>query len=299
MRIAHISDLHLCSKYKPENIFKLEKLIYNAIDKGAQHFIFTGDITDNSNPNELINFKNILIQFGIYNTKYSTVIIGNHDIFGGPQIASDIPTFPSKCMNVDYKEKVKNFVSILDALFDDCLWIIKESYFPFAKIINDVALIGLNTIDKYSIFINPFASNGNVNKGQRNDMDKILSLPQVRQKLKIILSHHHFYHKLEKTSSPEDFLWDRIENYTMKLKGKKRLIKKFMENNVKIVLHGHSHEVKEYKRKGIHFFNAGGTFEGKLLQYFLINAFPFEISAELIQINYESQNLNKEELIAV
>jgi len=300
MRIAHLSDLHLCSKFKSENLLKLEKLIIEAIEKGAQHFVFTGDITDNANKEELINFKDVLIKFGIHNSKSSTVIIGNHDIFGGPQIASDVPKFPSQCLKVNYKEKVKNFVAILNSLFEDCIWINKDSLFPFAKVINDVALIGINTIDEYSLFKNPFASNGRIKKEQRKDLLKLLSLPQLKNKLKIILSHHHFYQNKEKSSSSEKSFWDQIENYTMKLKGKKKLLKLFSENDIKIVLHGHSHEVKQYKRKEMYFFNTGGGFEGDLSQMYIVNAFPFDISGELCQIDSNDVLIEKNiEVIAV
>ena len=70
----------------------------------------------------------------------------------------------------------------------------------------------------------------------------------------------------------------------MKLRGKKKLLKLFLESNVKLVLHGHSHEMKEYFREGIRFVNSGGSVDNSLKDessLFLIDAFPFEITAEI------------------
>ena len=115
---------------------------------------------------------------------------------------------------------------------------------------------------------------------------------KAKDKLKISVIHHHFYHNNENVSSSENNIWTKVENYTMKLRNKKKILKLFKEHNVKIVLHGHSHEMKEYYRDGIHFFNSGGAFEGDAYKMFILNAFNFDISYEpikeqLLQTNYE------------
>ena len=292
MRIAHLSDLHLCSYFKENNFLKLEKAILKGLEYGVQHFVFSGDITDNASENELKKFKDLLKKLKIYESEKSTVTIGNHDIFGGPQTASDVINFPSKCLKVNYNDKVLSFVDFFKELFENTITIDNSSNFPFLKIVNDNALIIMNSIDEYSRFKNPFASNGKIRKDVREKISRLLNHEKAKDKLKISVIHHHFYHNNENVSSSENNIWTKVENYTMKLRNKKKILKLFKEHNVKIVLHGHSHEMKEYYRDGIHFFNSGGAFEGDAYKMFILNAFNFDISYELIkeqllQTNYE------------
>ena len=101
-----------------------------------------------------------------------------------------------------------------------------------------------------------------------------------------------FHHTVQKST-----MWNKIEDYTMKLRGKKKLLKLFLESNVKLVLHGHSHEMREYFREGIRFVNAGGSVDNNIKEeasLFLIDAFPFEITAEISTPASKSQNITTE-----
>ncbi len=284
MRIAHISDLHLCAKHKRDNIAKIKKLIQHALDNGAQHFVITGDIADNGEEKDFILFREILKKFDLLRSDKTTIVIGNHDIFGGAQSAHDVVNFPSKCLSVNYHEKVSAFVVHFKELFENVIRPHKESFFPFAKEFKDVLLVGLNSIDQYSRFKNPFASNGHVAKTQRKLIESLLITPKFKYKVKVVLIHHHFYPKNIASQSSESALWNKIENFTMKLRGKKKLLKLFVNNNVKLVLHGHSHEMKEYFREGIRFINAGASVDNNSkdeASLFLIDAFPFDIGTAL------------------
>ncbi len=289
MRIAHISDIHLCRIFKRRNISKLTALIKKAINHGAQHFVFTGDIFDNATEKDFNLFKQILIRHEIYKSEKTTLIIGNHDIFGGPQTASDVINFPSKCSLINYKEKVESFVNYFNELFEGVVRPDKNSLFPFAKEFKDIVLIGVNSIDQYSVFKNPFASNGKVDKQQRKSIDSLLSSYDQTQKVKIVMVHHHFYKNDHEARSSESNLWTKIENYTMKLRGKKKLLKMFNKNGVKMILHGHSHEMDQYYRNGICFLNAGGSMEEENARMFIIDAFPFDIDITLHSVPISSQ----------
>lgn len=298
MRIAHISDLHLCIKHKKENISKIKKLIQHALDNGAQHFVITGDISDNADEKDFVIFKEILKKFDLLNSDKTTIVIGNHDIFGGPQTAQDVLNFPTKCMNTNYNEKVAKFIDNFKELFENTIRPPDELFFPFAKEFKNVLLVGLNSNAEYSRFKNPFASNGHVSKIQRQFLKTILTKNEFKEKVKIILTHHHFYPKNVTSHSSEGTMWNKIENYTMKLRGKKKLLKLFLESNVKLVLHGHSHEMKEYFREGIRFINSGGSVDNNLkdeASLFLIDAFPFEITAEISKPSLKSKNLSTQE----
>jgi len=70
----------------------------------------------------------------------------------------------------------------------------------------------------------------------------------------------------------------------MKLRGKKKLINLMKENNIKLVLHGHSHEFKEYNRKGIKFINAGASVDNQTDEeagMFLVNIEGDDIKVSL------------------
>ena len=54
-------------------------------------------------------------------------------------------------------------------------------------------------------------------------------------------------------------LWEALERQTMKLRGKKALLRLFKQHNVELVMHGHLHRSSEYTREGIRFLNAGGS----------------------------------------
>jgi 3',5'-cyclic AMP phosphodiesterase CpdA len=302
MRIAHISDLHLCTKHKRENISKIKKLIQHALDNGAQHFVITGDISDNADEKDFVIFKEILKKFNLFRSDKTTIVIGNHDIFGGPQTAQDVFGFPTKCMNTNYHEKVAKFIDHFKELFENTIRPHDELYFPFVKEFKDVLLIGLNSNAEYSRFKNPFASNGYVSKIQKQFLKAILTKNEFKEKVKIVLTHHHFYPKDVPSHSSESTMWNKIEDYTMKLRGKKKLLKLFLESNVKLVLHGHSHEMREYFREGIRFVNSGGSVDNNLKEeasLFLIDAFPFEITAEISTPALKSKNIEtQEKLIA-
>jgi 3',5'-cyclic-AMP phosphodiesterase len=301
MRIAHISDLHLCGKYKKNNIERTEILIRHALENGVQHFVFTGDISDNADENDFIVFKEILRKYDLLNSDKTTIIIGNHDIFGGPQIAQDVLNFPSKCMLVDYRARVLLFMNHFKELFNSAVFQNEEMPYPFLKEFKEILLIGLNSIDHYSWFKNPFASNGKVSKPQIKALKQLLKTQEFKEKIKIVLIHHHFYKKDMIARSSQSSIWNKIENFTMKLRGKKELLKIFEEYNVKLILHGHSHDMADYYRKGIRCINAGGSIENESsdeLGLYIIDAFPFDLSVTLSPVLLNQIDIvNKPELV--
>ncbi|MCF8243037.1 MAG: metallophosphoesterase [Melioribacteraceae bacterium] len=261
MRIFHISDLHICSKFRKENIVKTRRLLEYGLKRGFDHLVITGDISDNAQEKDFNIFRKMLQTLGLLDSQKTSIVIGNHDIFGGVQTAIDVVSFPQKCSKTNFEEMTNSFISYFQELFIDCYFPAGNNFFPYAKRINDFLFIGINSIDHYSRFRNPFASNGKVQKAQRNDLLKIFKLDSFKSLNKIVLTHHHFYKNNQDTLSIQSGLWNRIEKYTMKLRNKKRLINIFNEYGVKAVMHGHSHENRHYSRKNISFVNGGGTFD--------------------------------------
>ena len=276
MKIAHISDLHISSNFKRYNIRKTKRILKYCNEQNFDHLVITGDISDNCDEKDFLILRNILSNFNLLDSRKVTITIGNHDIYGGVQTAIDIST--------NYDEKVKNFVYHFKELFEGSIFPNPKKVFPFVKIIDDAAIFVINSIDTYSRLKNPFASNGKVHSEDFDSIKTLLELELIKDKRKIIAVHHHFYKNNVETKSSQSNLWNRIEGYALKLRGKKKLLNLFNNNNVEMVLHGHSHELKEYFRKGIRFINAGATIDNNdntRTHLYLINLLKDRISVQL------------------
>ncbi len=259
MIIAHISDLHLNTFYRDSHLKEIKNVLRYCKDHQVDHIVITGDLTDNASEVNLNILYKSLSKFGYHNSEKLSVIIGNHDIFGGLQKAEDIFSFPDRCRKTDYNNKIKSFNDIFASTFKDCIYLGESNSYPYAKIIGDVLFVGINSNAEYSTLSNPFASNGEVSLEQFNETAKILNDYSNFVKYKIILIHHHF-NKLEGSKSFSSAgLWQNIERQTMRLRKKKRLITLFKEFNVDLVLHGHLHITEKYEKKGVKFLNAGGS----------------------------------------
>ena len=287
MRILHLSDLHLNPHYHKVNIDKTKLALSQAIKIGVDHLIVTGDVAHDADEESFLIFQNILKEFNLLDSKKTTFVVGNHDIFGGVYSVKELINFPERCKTTKYEEKVLEFVNYFEELFIDCIFPSQGNIFPFAKIVDDFVLIGINTNDIYSILKNPFSSNGKVSETEFENLKKIFSNPELRQKQKIILSHHHFYKNNYEAKGSGNELWNKIEGYTLKLRGKKKLIKQFVKNDVKIVLHGQSHENRHYKRIGIDFFNSGGSIDNDEPNFYL----------NFIEINKGNVNIEQNQFV--
>lgn len=299
MKIAHISDLHICSKFKNDNLSKVKKLIKQIADSDADHLVITGDISDNSREEDFLWLRKTLKENDLLHSDKTSIIIGNHDIFGGVQTASEIIGFPLKCTRIDFKDKLRKFINHFEELFQNIYSPSSTSVFPYVKVVDNVSIIGINSVDKYSRIRNPFASNGYVSKEQIKQIQKIFDLENLIDKIKVVMIHHHFYKNNVSSKSSEHSLWSRLENFTMKLRRKKRLLRLFRQNKIGLVLHGHSHEIKEYHRQGIKFLNAGATVDNDnnmLSGYFMIDIFDNQIKTTFEMISQESLIINKHQL---
>jgi 3',5'-cyclic AMP phosphodiesterase CpdA len=261
MRIAHISDLHLTTLFRENKLENIELALQYINETNTDHLAITGDLTDNADTRDFILLRNLFDKYGFLNPTRLSIVIGNHDIFGGVQKAEDIFTFPEKCRVVNYKEKVNEFYNLFPEAFEGCSYLSRENIFPYSKLIDDVLIVGLNSIAEYSKVNNPFASNGKVELQQFFELAEILE-NHTSIKHKIILIHHHFNKMNVNQEKFSNGFWMNIEKQTMKLKKKKRLLHLFNQHGVEPVLHGHYHESNEYFRKGIRFSNAGASFKG-------------------------------------
>ena len=283
MLIAHISDLHLNSFYNDSTFKRANFLLKEIAESKVNHLIITGDITDNASEKDLERFRRLLIKYNFMDGNKLSIIVGNHDIFGGVQKAEDIFTFPDKCNSTNYNERMDTFLSYFSEAFSNCNYISPKKFFPFLKKLNDTLIIGVNSVAPYSRITNPFGSNGVVDATQFGELYEILRKNSNDVSHKILITHHHFNKLKSAAKSTFGTIWAGIEKQTMKLRGKKRLLRLFNEFGVDIILHGHVHESKEYYRKGIRFLNAGASIKNNK-DYLHINYLTISKSKTKIDI---------------
>jgi len=260
MTFAHLSDLHINDKYYPERSELLHDTLRQCRDRSVDHLVITGDLSHLGRPDELEHCASILREHGYWNSERLTVTIGNHDIYGGPYYAEDVLTFPGVCRQTDYDAKVKKFHEIFLPSFETALQGAGARLFPFVKLIGDCALIGINTVARWSGLKNPLGSNGDVDAEQFDRLERILNDSRLQGRRIILLAHHHFnVPRLMPTCSMMGKLWQRIEAQTLKLRNRKRLLELLHHHGVEKILHGHVHEHAEYREGGVTCLNAGAS----------------------------------------
>ncbi len=285
MRIAHISDFHFTTFFSTNNLSQVEQALRFAVELESDHIVITGDLTDNAVPKDFLLLRKLFDKLGILNGNKLSLVIGNHDIFGGVQTAEDIFLFAGKCSRTDYNKKIQDFYSYFPELFNNSAYFNPETVFPFAKVFNGFLFIGLNSIAEYSKVNNPFASNGIISMEQIAGMTSILDRFRQMHLRKIVMVHHHF-NKIKIKDNSKNSFWQNIEKQTMKLKKKKRLLRIFQGEGIELVLHGHYHESRDYKRKGIRFSNAGASFinENKMEIYINIIDIEKKIDVNIVKL---------------
>lgn len=263
MLIAHIADLHLNSDIRESNYEVLDRILQYLKIKDVDHIVITGDISEHSNVNDYRILNQLFDSYGLTSSDKLTIILGNHDIFGGLKKVEDVFTFPEHCKNVDYLSKVKTFFDEFFYSYEGVFRINKNDYFPFAKKLGNILLIGINSIIPYSLTRNPLASNGEVDMEQRRKVEELIKKYGEECKFKVVLIHHHFNKILLNSNHIVKSIWNKLEKQTLKLWNKKDLLKFFEKSGIDLVLHGHYHLNEEYKKSNITFLNAGGCIKNE------------------------------------
>lgn len=297
MKIIHISDLHLCGAHNSKNIDKTLELFDNISNEQFDHLVITGDIAHTGEKEDFITFREILQKHNLLDAYKTSVVIGNHDIFGGVVTAEDVVTFPGKCKNTNYKVKVREFYEHFRELFYGGIFPEDGSLYPYLKILDDFVLVGINSVDEYSLMKNPLASNGKIGKSQLRKLKSLITKPDLTGKRKIAMVHHHFSKFTKDSSTLNNPIWDRIEKSTMKLRRKKRILGSFNEAGINLVLHGHIHKASNYEKAGIRFVNSGDSVDNsnkKTIKYQVIDI-DNEVASKQVEIYPEVEAHEKEE----
>jgi len=259
MKLAHISDLHIDEQHLTENILKTEHLLKFAAENGTDHLVVTGDISHLSKIQDLQIFRDLLSRFGFLHPDRLSMTIGNHDIFGGVHLAGDIVRFPRNYRLTNFKSKVQIFANYFKEAFQNTIPLITGSPFPYIKPLKNLLLIGLNTNMQYAPLRNLAASNGFVPKADQFALNRFLEKSELQNLPKLVLTHHHFTHKMRFTPDQDNRFFKWVENHTMRLRGRAALLRLFLKHKVGLVLHGHVHYNEEQTIAGIPFLGGGGS----------------------------------------
>ncbi len=266
MRIAHLSDCHINLKYHPQHLPRLRRALEDALERNnADHIIITGDLTSNADVRDLLTVRRLFESFGILKSSKLTVIVGNHDIFGGPHLADDLLGFPDRCRKLDYDEKVSIFQDTFAELFADTITMDAGGY-PFLKRVKNVCLLGFNSIARHSLLQNPVGSNGIISsEAHQQALELAKHHAWNTASAHIALLHHHTFrprdvgHLELADGISRGGIAARIEQRTLKLHGKRQLFKLFKAIEADMVLHGHIHFTGSYLRDNIPCLNGGGA----------------------------------------
>ncbi len=265
MRIAHLSDAHINLKYHPQHLPRLRRTLEDALGKNADHIVITGDLTSNADARDLRTTRRLFESLGIMKSSKLTVIVGNHDLFGGPHLADDVLSFPERCRTLDYEEKLAIFQDTFAELFVDTIRMSAQGY-PFLKRVQQVCLLGFNSIAPHSLLQNPVGSNGMIsNAAHEQSRELAKHIAWHTAQTRVALLHHHTFrprdiaHLQVADGVSRSGIAARLEQRTLKLHGKRALFKLYKSIGVDLVLHGHIHFTGGYTREGIPCLNGGGA----------------------------------------
>jgi len=284
--IAHIADLHLSAEHRRFNLRRARRLLEEIGRRRVDHVVVTGDIAADAEGREFEIARGLFRNSGLLDPAKLSLVVGNHDVFGGVHMPEDILTFPRRCRQTDYAAQVEEFRAHFREAFEKSLYASYSKPFPYAKVLGNVVFFGVNSVARYSAVKNPVGSNGEVGDGQFKRLRHLLEAPQLRGKQKIVLIHHHFHKYPSPAEGTLHSFWGAIERRTMKLHGKKRLLQLFKECGVALVLHGHVHVNGEYARKEIPFVSGGGSLlgGGSRIAFNLISVRPGSIENRIITV---------------
>src|ERR1017187_4352972 len=235
--IAHIADPHIDMAMHPERLSSLRELLVRAIRNGVSHIVISGDIASVPEVSSWIAVRTLLQGLGIYHKARVSIVIGNHDVFGGPNSTFETFRFQRKCQRTNVEKNIRQFESVFAELFRGTLHP-SDSPFPYVKVVGSHVFVGINSVAPFSLRHNPCASNGEVPARDIEWIDR--QLTRLSSYNKVIIMHHHLLnHKaqfLKKRRLLHKLLY-WLEDKTLRLRDNTELIALFRKHAVEAVLH--------------------------------------------------------------
>ncbi len=237
MIIGHISDIHwldiegshfrdflnkrisgginlLAGRAKKHSKATLRCALDTLKTLNCDHLIVTGDLSNLALPGELRAVKKELNS--VFRDEEMTIVPGNHDYYT--------------------RESLKNrrFEKLIYTSAPGNLDVGLSQTWPFVNIVQDVAIIGLNSAQPRPWFV----AAGKLGNRQLHDLESVLHHPEVSSRTKIIALHHHLFQVVMTPGESLRNLEDRNE-----------LLRICQENGVAMIVHGHNHDFTQ-KRVG-------------------------------------------------
>lgn len=250
LRLAHISDLHVPSRWRRAPWLYLGKRVIGTFnyklrrakqhpaaavealvralieDRTIDHVAITGDVTNVSLPEEFVAARAFLEPLiAARGGDFVSMIPGNHDRY----------TYSS--------ERSRLF----ERTFPECLTSEVETgaTFPFVRFRKDVAIVGLDS----GVATPPFFATGRLGDEQRARLERMLDEPRVKAaSFRVALVHH--------PALSEAGGRDRAHH---RLTDDRELIEIVERKNVELVLHGHIHTPYVIERGRFHGVGCGSS----------------------------------------
>jgi 3',5'-cyclic AMP phosphodiesterase CpdA len=270
---------------------KSMKLLLRSIaETEYDHLIITGDIVSTADPDDFYCARELFGSFGLLHPDRLTVVPGNHDIFGGPHRATDVPGFPRHISTIDYLHNLTLFEDAFAETFVGVRRPASGQLYPFVKTLGDIQIIGLNSIPPWSLWDNPLGSNGLVDDDQCSALEALSRDTTAVMHRRIVAMHHHFGTVVDETA--QNSVWKKIESRTMRLRKRRRLLRHFDSLNVKCILHGHIHKSLIYEKDGMTFANGAGSVCDDPVRYLKYNKLTidqFGIQISIVRLPHPYQ----------
>lgn len=214
-KIIHLSDLHI--GFKSQDLKKrFEGIVQSIIfvKEPAEDYVvvITGDLAEKATDPANHEAAKICIEKLQSHGFIVLVVPGNHDY--GTGISA----------NHKYQKKFKQM------FFDD-----ENFIFPSLNIIDEIAFIGLDSMEEEMHTLDKLGANGELGKAQRERLDVLLSQEKLAKcKYRVVYLHHHpfdpwMFHELKDSENLGD------------------IIKK--HGNIDAILFGHNHHFRKWNGK--------------------------------------------------
>ncbi len=185
MRIAHFSDLHLCAEFGGRaQAQAVLDTITDAINRGAEHFVFTGDMVEHANLGHFEPILKGLKELEFTSSKHITIVPGNHDV---------VPVSAGSC-NFSFtttSSARKKAWSLCRKYSEKDYRVWSNRDIPFVKKIADHALIVGVDSNEYPSATTFRPASGLVTTATMSRIEKVLDHDYyARVKRKVLAIHH-------------------------------------------------------------------------------------------------------------
>ena len=243
MKIAHLSDIHL--GIDDDDHARVEWLLGDALDRGAEHVVIAGDVLDHGNLEDLRQFKANLRGLDLWHPERLTVVPGNHDIIGAsPHHKLAYPADSDKKRRDRHRRFVRAFSDLMVGAQRG-----RQRSFAHRKSLSGVELVAIDTTDTHCWM------QGSVNAAQLEDLANLLRTGIRRGGFPIVVGHHRPIDVPAEDTPWHYQLFSWVADEDMNLADADELLGVVGEEGCNLLLCGHWHVLGEEE----HYETASGV----------------------------------------